>query len=127
MSDLPYPENDARTHWDECWKHRGHHNCAVARIADLQSRLAECERSLECGHPASLLVKSLESDAQWCELCDTRSRRNDAEAMERYYKAELAALREKAGRLLDELDDDFLEQSIGVAEAKAELRDALGR
>jgi len=42
-------------------------------------------------------------------------------------EAELAALREKSGRLLDELDEDFLEQSIGVAEAKAELRDALGR
>lgn len=35
MSDLPYPENEGHTHWDECWKERGHHNCAVAKVERL--------------------------------------------------------------------------------------------
>lgn len=77
-------------------RHRNRDDC----LRTLNARLAECERSLECGHPASLLVKSLESNAQWCELCDTRDRRNDAEAMERHYKAELATEKERYQAML---------------------------
>lgn len=33
------------THWDDCWKDRGHHACAVARIDELRERLAVAERA----------------------------------------------------------------------------------
>lgn len=37
---------------------------------------------MKCGHHESLLVRSVKSDAEICELCDMRSQRNDAEASE---------------------------------------------
>ena len=60
----------------------------------LLSRLSEVEelrKQLDCGHPASLLVRSVESDYSFCELCEARKERNDALEMERHYKAKLAA------------------------------------
>lgn len=48
---------------------------------------------MSCGHPKSLVVRSVESDAEVCELCDTRQRRNDAEAMELRYRQQRDALR----------------------------------
>jgi len=39
MSDTPYPEDKGKTHYDGCWKERGHHNCAVSRIAELERQL----------------------------------------------------------------------------------------
>lgn len=47
---------------------------------------------LPCGHHPSLLVKSVESDYQFCELCECRRMRNDAEQMERVYKEKLEAV-----------------------------------
>lgn len=38
---LPYAPDVGRTHYDGCWKDRGHHNCAVLHIATLT---AEVER-----------------------------------------------------------------------------------
>lgn len=32
MMQLPYPENRGRTHWDDCWRERGHHNCAIREV-----------------------------------------------------------------------------------------------
>lgn len=29
-----------RTHWNDCWKERTHHDCAAARIAELEAALA---------------------------------------------------------------------------------------
>jgi hypothetical protein len=31
----PYPEDTGRTHWEGCWRERGHHNCAVAEVERL--------------------------------------------------------------------------------------------
>jgi hypothetical protein len=45
--------------------------------------------ALPCGHHPSLFIKSVESDAQWCELCDMRSQRNDAVQMEHHYRERL--------------------------------------
>lgn len=45
--------------------------------------------TLECGHPAELLTKSVESDYQFCELCEARSRARDAEAMEAELREQL--------------------------------------
>lgn len=35
----PYPDNPGATHWEGCWRHRGHHNCAVAMITALSGWL----------------------------------------------------------------------------------------
>lgn len=45
------------------------------------------EAALGCGHPASLLVRSTESDYQFCELCEARRERNDALTMEEHLSA----------------------------------------
>jgi hypothetical protein len=34
---LPYPEDRGGTHWDGCWRDRGHHNCAMAEIERLSA------------------------------------------------------------------------------------------
>ena len=36
---LPYPENPGKTHWEGCWRDRGHHNCAVLEITRLRTAL----------------------------------------------------------------------------------------
>lgn len=30
-----------RTHWYDCWKDRAHHDCALARIAELEEALRD--------------------------------------------------------------------------------------
>ena len=37
MTDLPHPDNPGQTHFDGCWRHAGHHNCAVERADQLQA------------------------------------------------------------------------------------------
>ena len=37
--DFPYPEDEGQTHHEFCWRLKGHHNCAVKRIYDLQAQL----------------------------------------------------------------------------------------
>jgi hypothetical protein len=37
MSDTPYPDNPGATHFDGCWRTRGHHNCAVAEVERLRA------------------------------------------------------------------------------------------
>lgn len=37
---LPYPPDTGRTHYEGCWRERGHHNCAVARVDELREELA---------------------------------------------------------------------------------------
>jgi hypothetical protein len=37
----PYPDDPGQTHYDGCWRSRGHHNCAVARVEQLEG---EAER-----------------------------------------------------------------------------------
>lgn len=39
-----------------------------------------------CGHHPSLIVRSVESEYQFCELCEARSERNDALKMEEHYR-----------------------------------------
>lgn len=40
MSDFPYPPDAVRTHYEGCWQHRGHHNCAVALVRQLETEIA---------------------------------------------------------------------------------------
>lgn len=34
------------THWDGCWRHRGHQRCAERKVAELEARLREAEGDL---------------------------------------------------------------------------------
>jgi hypothetical protein len=63
--------------------HRSYVANAVGQLIDAGYAPAATQaQELPCGHPASLLVSSVESDYACCELCDTRSRRDDAEQRE---------------------------------------------
>jgi hypothetical protein len=35
--DLPYPTDDGRTHYEGCWRDRGHHNCAAEMVERLRA------------------------------------------------------------------------------------------
>ena len=37
LLEYPYPAHDGRTHWEGCYKERGHHNCAVVRVKSLEA------------------------------------------------------------------------------------------
>lgn len=50
---------------------------------------------LVCGHDDSLLIKSVESDYQFCELCEARKMQQDAEKQEAFYRGELEIVKEK--------------------------------
>ena len=63
-------------------------NAALGRAIAARSAVTEVG-SLSCGHHVSLLVESVESDYQYCDLCECRKRRNDAEEMERTHLAKL--------------------------------------
>lgn len=39
MAARPYPNDEGRTHWDGCWRERGHHKCAVAEADRLRAQL----------------------------------------------------------------------------------------
>jgi hypothetical protein len=69
-----------------------------------------------CGHHISLLIKSVESDYSFCELCECQSMKRDAEAMELQHQAtitaqaaELEALRKDATRL-NWIEDNLFER-----------------
>lgn len=36
-NELPYGDVSGQTHWDGCWRARGHHNCAVREIERLRA------------------------------------------------------------------------------------------
>jgi hypothetical protein len=36
-TELPYGDVPGQTHWDGCWRARGHHNCAVREIERLRA------------------------------------------------------------------------------------------
>ena len=38
---FPYPDKPGATHYDGCWQHEGHHNCAVAKVRELEKELQE--------------------------------------------------------------------------------------
>jgi len=49
---------------------------------------------LPCGHPALMLVRSVESDYCFCELCEARKERDDALQMEAHLGARVRVLEE---------------------------------
>ena len=84
--------------------------------------------NLECGHPLSFLVKSVESDYQFCEYCECKKERNDALQMEEYYKAKLINISDNFKSRIEDfmnLFDSFLldsskENSTSGADDSAE-------
>lgn len=36
--------SDGKTHWEGCWKERGHHECAVLRVEELEAERDEASR-----------------------------------------------------------------------------------
>lgn len=36
-----YPENDGQTHHETCWRTRGHHECAIRRVEELEAELQD--------------------------------------------------------------------------------------
>lgn len=75
--------------------------------------------TLSCGHPSSLLIRSTESDYQFCELCEVRSERNDAQTMERHYQARVQIMEQA----LQVIASPLLEADID--EIREEAREAL--
>ena len=69
MTDLPYPDDPGRTHWDGCYRERGHHNCAVAKIDQLEEELRKLARKCQCpcgcDRPASTMWHGIDV----CETC----------------------------------------------------------
>ncbi len=65
----PYPENPGATHYDGCWKSRGHHNCAVARVRELEGfaravyEWKHARPDVRHSYKASLHVLALEAEA----------------------------------------------------------------
>jgi hypothetical protein len=60
--------------------------------------VADQPSALPCGHPASLLLRSAETgDALYCEACDDKSGRRDAEQREAELSAELRAADQPTG------------------------------
>lgn len=69
--------------------------------------LADAERKLACGHPAPLLVRSVESNYEYCQLCEARDRLRDALTMERTYAAQLADSEKRAKELADLIFEEY--------------------
>lgn len=43
---LPYPLREGGTHWAECWRSPGHHNCAVVMVEELLTDVRSVDRLL---------------------------------------------------------------------------------
>lgn len=66
------------------------------------------DANLPCGHPASLLLRSAETgEPLYCELCDDKSGRRDAETMERELRAKVADLEDTVRHLSAALREEI--------------------
>lgn len=84
-----------------CWTHRTDVTRTVVALEDVlrvvEARATRAAQALPCGHPAQLLLKSAETgEPLYCELCDDKSGRRDAEARESELAAANATLRKRA-------------------------------
>ena len=74
--------------WYAMAEHQHLHEQARAERAEAELAALRAEKVSQCGHPSSLMLRSAETGkALYCELCDERKRRRDAESMEEHYKA----------------------------------------
>ena len=68
-------------------------------LVAVQQRIKELEserdrETLDCGHPASLAVITIEGEKTWCGYCDCQKQRNYALKRERELREELTQLRQ---------------------------------
>lgn len=88
----------------------------AADLAAVTRERDEARATSACGHPRSLVLYSAETgDPLYCELCDTRERRNDAEQMEEVMRTERDALRAEVERLTSAKDGAYEERNRCVA------------
>lgn len=74
--------------WYAMAEHQHLHEQRRAEKAEAELAALRAEKVSQCGHPSSLMLRSAETGkALYCELCDERKRRRDAESMEEHYKA----------------------------------------
>ena len=74
MSEYPYPDNPGQTHWGECYMQRGHHNCAIARINELTTRIHELTGLLIEAQYRLHHTACIDDDATRCPACSLESR-----------------------------------------------------
>lgn len=58
-----YPENDGQTHHATCWRTRGHHECAIKRVKELEAQVI-----LEMANTTQQAMRVEELEAE-CPLC----------------------------------------------------------
>lgn len=138
-AERPTPETDAAEWTDQHGRGVGFVHISVSRRIEaerdaLVERVKELEQCQPCGHHISLLVKSVESESQFCELCDCRQRRNDAETMEQRFArlcsdADIMATVIRTGYPPPErewLSDEYRKTALRAVSLHA-LSDAAGR
>lgn len=76
MTGYPHPVNPGQTHWEGCWQERGHHNCAVARVRELEAKVEELTHYLNdewlcdsCGKWFDCTVDRHGTDCDLCKPC----------------------------------------------------------
>lgn len=80
------------------------------------------ESHLACGHHISLLAISVESESRWCDLCETRKRLRDAEAMEgelRQRAEQMQGLLERLIRTLPDIVFEYAGAAMGWSNVSA--------
>lgn len=87
---------------------------------------------MKCGHPSELAIYSAETgQLLFCDLCDCRSRRNDAEKMEAALTADLAQARQerdsyrKASAMHLEAAQSLTKMATALTAELAQAREAL--
>lgn len=68
---MPYAWDSGQTHYDGCYRAKGHHNCAVARVDKLES-----------------VIRALAEDAFQNEIIDTGDLENKIGPGKEYYDKE---------------------------------------
>lgn len=87
----------------EAHVHYMHKNIDIELVLALLKRAEDAEKVSPCGHPASLMLTSAETGKPlYCELCDDKSGRRDAERMEAELRTKLADA--EAAREADKVD-----------------------
>lgn len=110
--------------WESlCEEARAGFRAAANAVADRvrEEARAEAERKLNCGHPAALLGRSVESDYSFCELCEARSMLRDA----LYSEGELKREREEARQRAEKAEAALAELRALLADRDAKIEQAM--
>jgi len=111
MSDLPYPDDKGQTHWEGCYRERGHHNCCVVEVEQLRKERRHLEETIATDADVHEFKRSeLEAEGaqHLADYHEASSRVDDA-------ANEIVSLRAKAETLRRERDA-----------ARAELKAQMG-